>query len=107
MWHFRLILYHDRHSHSTHAVETFQESGYFIFKDSTLCVVGVDAGNAVTPSTGPPTSDGVLYIMHMGDGTIPTMVNNNSSQKNRQSVNETLIFDIWGRVYKNWGTQAL
>jgi len=35
----------------------------------TLCVVGVDAGNAVTPSTG---SDGVLYILHMGDGTIAT-----------------------------------
>jgi len=33
-------------------------------------VVGVDVGNAVTPSTGPPTYDGVLYIMHMGDGTI-------------------------------------
>jgi len=29
----------------------------------TLCVVGVDAGNAVTPSTGPPTADGVLYIL--------------------------------------------
>jgi len=38
-------------------------------------VVGVDAGNAVTPSTGPPTSDGVLYILHMGDGTIPTVRN--------------------------------
>ena len=42
----------------------------------TLCVVGVDAGNAVTPSTGPPTSDGVLYILHMGDGTIPTVRKN-------------------------------
>ena len=29
----------------------------------TLCVVGVDAGNAVTPSTGTPTADGVLYIL--------------------------------------------
>ena len=38
----------------------------------TLCVVGVDAGNDVNPSTGPPTSDGILYILHMGDGTIPT-----------------------------------
>ena len=38
--------------------------------------VGVDAGNAVTPSTGPPTSDGVLYILHMGDGTIPTVRKN-------------------------------
>ena len=44
--------------------------------DCTLCVVGVDAGNAVTPSTGPPTSDGVLYILHMGDGTIPTVRKN-------------------------------
>ena len=45
-------------------------------KKQTLCVVGVDAGNAVTPSTGPPTADGVLYILHMGDGTIPTVLNN-------------------------------
>ena len=37
----------------------------------TLCVVGVDAGNAVSPSTGPPTSDGILYILHMNDRTIP------------------------------------
>ena len=43
---------------------------------STLCMVGVDAGNAVTPSTGPPTSVGVLYILHMGDGTIPTVRKN-------------------------------
>jgi len=28
----------------------------------TLCVVGVEAGNAVIPSMGPPTADGVLYI---------------------------------------------
>ena len=46
------------------------------FLSDTLCVVGVDAGNAVTPSTGPPTSDGVLYILHMGDGTIPTVRKN-------------------------------
>jgi len=39
-------------------------------------VVGVDAGNAVTPSTGPPTSDGVLYILHMGDETILTVRKN-------------------------------
>ena len=69
---------------------------------STLCVVGVDAGNAVTPSTGLPTSDGVLYILHMGGGTIPTM-RNNWFTENRQSVNKTLILDIWGHVYKNWG----
>ena len=54
-------------------------------------MVGVDAGNAVTPSTGPPTSDGVLYILHMCDGTIPT-VRKNKFTENRQSVNETLIF---------------
>jgi len=68
----------------------------------TLCVVGVDVGNAVTPSTGPPTSDGVLYILHMGDGTIPT-VRKNKFTENRQSVNESLIFDNWRCVYKNWG----
>jgi len=62
-------------------------------------VVGVDAGNAVIPSTGP---DGVLYILHMGDGTIPTMRNNQFTEK-RQSQNETLNFDIWGRVHRNWG----
>ena len=58
--------------------------------------------NAVTPSTGPPTSDGVLYILRMGDGTIPT-VRKNKFTENRQSVNETLIFDNWRCVYKNWG----
>ena len=44
----------------------------------TLCVVGVDADNAVTPSTGPPTAGGVLYIQHShrGDGTIPTVRKN-------------------------------
>jgi len=50
---------------------------YMIFSTNiTLCVVGVDVNNAVIPSTGPPTSDVVLYILHMGDGTIPTMRNN-------------------------------
>ena len=45
-------------------------------KESTLCVVGFDAGKAVTLSTGPPTSDGVFYILHMSDETIPTVRNN-------------------------------
>ena len=72
----------------------------------TLCVVGVDAGNAVTPSTGPPTSDGVLYILHMSDGTILT-VRKNKFTENRQSVNETLIFDNWRCVCtKTGGTWA-
>jgi len=47
-----------------------------IVDHQTLCVVGVDAGNAVTPSMGPPTFDSVLYILHMGDETILTVRNN-------------------------------
>ena len=33
-------------------------------------------GQRRDPQYGPPTADGVLYILHMGDGTIPTVRNN-------------------------------
>ena len=48
-------------------------------------------GQRRDPQYGAPTSDGVLYILHMGDGTIPT-VRKNKFTENRQSVNETVIF---------------